>query len=635
MNIRSKTLSVIAFCLLVTALTNFFVLKVLVFPAFLELEQQAAASNIQRVIEAINSEGEDVDKTLWDYSSWDDSYAYAKGEYPTYPDGNLAIETMRNLHLDIAEVHNAPGDVLFAAVFDRRQDSLRQVDWTLGSLNEGALLTIPDEAGRITGVIATPDGPALVAARPIVKTSGEGPPVGTFLFGRFLDEGLVDMIKDKIKVEFALTPVSALVEPAASAFRQLLDTGKAEFVEQKDDDQLIAYSLIRDFRGDPLLLVSAKVKRDISRIGENVLLASVGGVALTAILVMAVLAALLQWLLVGPLVTLTGRVVAIGAKGALDRRISLQRRDEIGILSREFDRMLANLADAHRRLVDHSYQSGIAHMASGVLHNLRNQLAPAMTRIERLREKATEVPAKQLNVALAEFAADGALAPAERKAKIATYIELSVQELRDRHHQLADGIAVLSRDLLRIEGVLGDLDRFSRVGGSNVQPISLSNCVRETIASVPSFPDAAIAINVDAEVEAQPPVAAEGFVLKHVLQNLIVNAAEAIVAAGKTAGTIDIGAATIERDNRTMVDLTIRDDGIGISAENLATIFKRGFSTKDGTRRGTGLHWCANSVSAMSGRIFAESAGLNRGTVFHVLLKSAVPSTPAVQDALS
>ena len=634
MNIRSKTLGVIAFCLLVTALTNFFVLKVLVFPAFLELEQQAAASNIQRVIEAINSESDDVDKTLWDYSSWDDSYAYAKGEYPTYPDGNLAIETMRNLHLDIAEVHNARGDVLFAAVFDRRQDSLRQVDWTLGNLDDGALLTIPDDAGRLAGVIATPDGPALVAARPIVKTNGDGPPVGTFLFGRFLDDGLVEMIKDKIKVEFAITPVVGLVEPAASALRQLLDSGKAEFVEQKDDDQLIAYALIRDFRGDPLLLVSAKVKRDISRIGERVLVASVGGVALTAILVMAVLAALLQWLLVGPLVTLTGRVVEIGAKGALDRRISLQRRDEIGILSREFDRMLANLADAHRRLVDHSYQSGIAHMASGVLHNLRNQLAPAMTRMERLREKATEVPAKQLNVALAEFATDSVVAPADRKAKIATYIELSVQELRDRHHQLADGITVLSRDLLRIEGVLGDLDRFSRAG-SNIQPISLSNCVRETISSVPSFPDAAIAINVDAGVEAQPPVAAEGFVLKHVLQNLIVNAAEAIVASGKAAGTIDIGAAAIEHDSKAMVDLTIRDDGIGITAENLASLFKRGFSTKDGTRRGTGLHWCANSVAAMSGRIFAESAGPNSGTVFHVLLRSAAPPTPAVQDALS
>ncbi|MBL8668705.1 MAG: HAMP domain-containing histidine kinase, partial [Rhodospirillales bacterium] len=193
--------------------------------------------------------------------------------------------------------------------------------------------------------------------------------------------------------------------------------------------------------------------------------------------------------------------------------------------------------------------------------------------------------------------------------------------------------SVLFRDLLRIEGVLGDLDRFSRAG-SDVQPISLSDCVHETIASVPSFPDTTIAINVDAEVETQSAVAAESFILKHVLQNLIVNAAEAIVAAGKATGSIDICAATVERDGKTMVDLTVRDDGIGITAENLTSIFRRGFSTKDGSRRGTGLHWCANSVAAMSGKIFAESAGLNCGAVFHILLKSAA-STPAVQDALS
>ncbi len=621
MNIRGKMLSVIAFALLATALANFFVLKLLVFPTFLDLEQQAAARNIQRVIEAINSEIDDVDKTLWDYSSWDDSYKYAEGDYDSYPDGNLAVETLQNLHLDIVEVYTRERKNLFAVVFDRGEGHLRDVNWTLGALGETPrLLELPDDSSKITGVILTPDGPALVASRPIVKTNGEGPSVGTFLFGRFLDDGLVTTLKDKIKVDFALSRIDDLHEAERGAFRQLLQTGGSHFVEETNDDQLIAYALIQDIDGKPLLLASAKIRRDISQIGQRVLLASVGGVALTAILIMAVLAVLLQWLLVGPLVRLTEQVVEIGADGSLSRRIALPRRDELGILSREFDRMLASLSEARNRLLDHSYQSGIAHMASGVLHNLRNQLMPAMTRVERLQDRVTAGASPRLETALGEFASEQT--PPDRKARIATYLALSVQDMRERQQGIAADLQAVSHDLVRVEDVLGDLDRFSRIS-SKIDAISLASCVQETIATVPSFPDVAVAIHVAPDLDSQPPVVSECFILRHVLQNLFVNAIEAIIATGQTSGTIEVSAAARSLSGQAFIDLAIRDDGVGIAPEHLSEIFNRGFSTKKESRRGAGLHWCANSVTAMFGKIYAESAGLNQGATLHVLLKVA------------
>jgi two-component system, NtrC family, sensor kinase len=407
----------------------------------------------------------------------------------------------------------------------------------------------------------------------VVKTNGEGPAAGTFLFGRFLDDELIASIKDKIKVDFTLTPIDKLSGPAADAYRQLLESGKPVLTEEADDDRLIAHSLLRDFREQPILLATAKARRDISQIGRRVLVASVGGVALTAILVMAVLAALLQWVLVGPLVKLTQHVVEIGAGGALGRRIGLTRRDEIGILGREFDRMLASLAEARDRLLDHSYQSGIAHMASGVLHNLRNQLMPAMTRLERLREQVPERAKQQLDAALDEFASDRTTP--ERKARIAAYIALSVQEARERQKGIAGELSAVSRDLTRVEDVLGDLDRFSRVS-STIDAISLATCVQETIATVPSFPDCAVEINVDPEVAAQPAVASTSFILRHVLQNLIVNAIEAIAAAGRTAGRIEIKASQQRIEGEDYVDLTIKDDGIGIRWNTFPTFSSAG-----------------------------------------------------------
>jgi sensor domain CHASE-containing protein len=621
MRIRGKVLCAIGFALLATALANFFVLKTLVFPTFLELEQQAAARDIQRIKEALNAEIEDVDKTLWDYSGWDDSYRYAKGGDKTYPETNLGVESLQTLRLDVVEIYNIKKAQLFSVVFDRKTGDVRQADWTLASLADGdALRSYADDADSIKGVMLTPERPVLVASRPIVKTSREGPAVGSFLFGRFVDDALLAGIRDRIKVEFSLTPVDKLSDPAAGAYRQLLESGVSIHTERSSDDRLLAYSLIGDLQERPILLVTARVKRDLSQMGERVLLASVGGVALTAVLVMAVLAILLQWLLLGPLVSLTRHIVDIQAEGTPSRRVALPRQDEIGILSREFDHMLARLAEARDRLLDHSYQSGVAHMASGVLHNLRNQLMPVNTRVERLRERLVEQPNKHADAAFGEFTSED-IDP-DRRAKLAAYLRLAFDNLRETQTEAGGQLTLVLQDLLRVEDVLGELDRFSRVDAA-IQPVAVADCVQEAVAMLPSFPDVDIEVDIDPEVHNQPPVSSARFVLKHVLQNLFVNAVEAVIAAERSIAKISVIACARTIDGLQYVDLQVRDNGIGIPSNLLASIFVRGFSTKKNGRRGAGLHWCATSISALSGKIYAESAGNDQGSTFHVLLRMA------------
>ncbi len=104
-----------------------------------------------------------------------------------------------------------------------------------------------------------------------------------------------------------------------------------------------------------------------------------------------------------------------------------------------------------------------------------------------------------------------------------------------------------------------------------------------------------------------------------------------MTAAGKTLGTIDIGAA-VNRDGGTPhIDLQIRDEGIGIAADKLEQIFVRGFSTKAGEKRGTGLHWCANSMLAIGGKIVAESPGPQQGATMHLIIPAS--TRPAKEAA--
>jgi two-component system, NtrC family, sensor kinase len=104
-------------------------------------------------------------------------------------------------------------------------------------------------------------------------------------------------------------------------------------------------------------------------------------------------------------------------------------------------------------------------------------------------------------------------------------------------------------------------------------------------------------------------------VLRLILQNLIINAADAVRAAGKHKGLLRLSAEIVRGAEHEELHLRCQDDGVGIPADDLERVFENGFSTKSGeTNHGIGLHWCANAINALGGRIWAVSEGPGRGT---------------------
>jgi signal transduction histidine kinase len=73
----------------------------------------------------------------------------------------------------------------------------------------------------------------------------------------------------------------------------------------------------------------------------------------------------------------------------------------------------------------------------------------------------------------------------------------------------------------------------------------------------------------------------------------------------------------------TEVEVSVRDQGIGIGPEHLPHIFERYYQgeTAEGARAGlgVGLNVCLEIVQAHGGRIWAESEG-GKGSVFHFTL---------------
>ncbi len=125
-----------------------------------------------------------------------------------------------------------------------------------------------------------------------------------------------------------------------------------------------------------------------------------------------------------------------------------------------------------------------------------------------------------------------------------------------------------------------------------------------------------------------PPIRLSGGQIQQVLLNLLTNARQAMPHGGRVVIKNAHDTAT------NTVDLTIRDSGSGIPAENLPHIFEPFYSTKTGPDAsgkggtGLGLAHCREIVEAHQGRIRVEST-VGRGTSFTLKFPLAAEPTSA------
>jgi signal transduction histidine kinase/CheY-like chemotaxis protein len=124
--------------------------------------------------------------------------------------------------------------------------------------------------------------------------------------------------------------------------------------------------------------------------------------------------------------------------------------------------------------------------------------------------------------------------------------------------------------------------------------------------------------------------------LHQILMNLTANAAEAI---GDADGHIGITARALEGTPEGLppraygwVDLTVEDDGPGMTEETAARIFDAFYTTKPlGKGTGLGLSVVQGLVQDMGGRITVESTP-GRGTRFHILLPGAAEAAHVTSE---
>jgi two-component system NtrC family sensor kinase len=283
------------------------------------------------------------------------------------------------------------------------------------------------------------------------------------------------------------------------------------------------------------------------------------------------------WLLVSkitkPLSELRDSAEAVG-RGDFTRRVPVRSDDECGELAAVFNQMTENirqsraeieknvetLKNTQAQLIQSEKLSAVGEFVAGVAHELNNPLATVMGFSEMLKDNDADTKNRR-------------------------YLDM------------------IYKSAHRCQKIVQSLLSFARRHQHERKPMSVNGMV-EAVLEMLNYQLRTSNIEVVTQLDpTQPVVLADGHQIQQVLLNVINNARQAI-EGHKSGGQIKIFTET----SGEQVHIIIRDNGPGISADNLLRIFDPFFTTKQvGQGTGLGLSLCFGIIKEHAGNITPSS----------------------------
>jgi len=610
MRIRWKVGLLITALLAVLGLSELLVADKVLMPSFTRLERGEADRAMRRVRYALDRTLDQVALSATSWGNWADTYRFAKDHNRGFLDENLTVIGLRELAVETVLVMDVNGRELASgalAVDDAKADPkvLRSMIVPAGLPRTGKLA----EGESTHGILQTPRGLILVASAPILDGYGRGPARGTIIMGRYLSKAEADRLSAQTQVALSILPP---VDP--TRFKRIVES----------DNNVSAYETMVDIHGQPALTLRVDLARDITRSGWSAVRYATNYLLVTSAIVVVLLMLILNRVVLNPLARVTRHAVTIAKDGDLTQRLNFARGDELGVLADEIDRMVARIAESRSQLVDQSFQAGFAELSKGVLHNLGNAMTPIGVRLAALEGRLRSIDEQDFLLVAAEIGS--AELATERRMNLAELLDLASGSLDDMLRHAREDVELIIRQTSVVQSTLAEQLRSTR--NEHVwEAVRLPDLLAQSLEIVPDSARSRLLIQAEEQVDSVGVVNVPRTVLRLVLQNLIINAAEAIEAAGRAPGELRVGARIEIRGEAEVLVLHCTDNGIGIPAERLERVFEKGFSTKSReTNCGIGLHWCANVLAALGGNVWATSDGAGRGATFHVSLPLRSPA---------
>ena len=284
-------------------------------------------------------------------------------------------------------------------------------------------------------------------------------------------------------------------------------------------------------------------------------------------------------------VTSPVRKLAEGARevseGNWNARVNVRGSGELGQLALAFNRMTQQLNEQRERIVQAERVAAWRELARRLAHELKNPLFPLQTTVENLQRAKEQSPEQFEEV-------------------------------------FRESTGILLSEIENLKAIVGRFSDFAKMPQPELAPVNLNEIVRGIVKLIEAQFSAVGRPPITLELhlaEDLPTIQADATLLRRAIENLVLNAMDAMPAGG-------ILMLRTAHENGG-VDLEISDTGKGLTPEECERLFTPYYTTKQhGT--GLGLAIVQSVVSDHGGSISVESE-TSVGTSFHIHLPGKPP----------
>jgi len=299
----------------------------------------------------------------------------------------------------------------------------------------------------------------------------------------------------------------------------------------------------------------------------NIVHRELGGTAILAVLAATLLSYAVARTVTRPLGTITATMREMASTGDLTRRITLSPNarwedEDARLLATTFNAMTDSILRFQREAAQRERLSSLGRLSTVVAHEIRNPLMIIKTALRSLKQDPVQAP------------------------------------------HVRDAVADIDEEVARLNRIVSEVLDFARPIKFELAPVDLNALAEDAARAVRATEGPAIDIRLDL-APALPPVVTDGERLRLVLVNVLTNARHAVLAGtgSPPPGAIQLVTASAAAGR---VALEVRDQGVGIAAEDLARVFDPFFTTRR-TGTGLGLAISRNIIEGLGGTIGVSS----------------------------
>jgi len=650
MSLRSRIVLIVTLAVAVYAIGDHLLQRALLMPRFAQIERHEARKGLDRAVGAIQAEIDYLDLACRDHAAADGLYAFAAERDPSerrrFAATNLSQQALAQDELDLLYVCDRDGVVLWSGLRDwrtGRELELRDLPRERLSPNHAWLVSENvarsfepgAQRGYVSGLVQTEHGPMLVAARPILRSDGSGEVRGTLIVGRFLSTALVEELGRESGVDIAVWPLEGSELPAAErAVLPRVTSSSQPVAEERGAQLLDVYTTLPDMRRAPALLVRARAPREIWTQASVAVRYALLSTVSAGLLMLLVLLAVLQRMVVTPLGRLTAHAVRVGQSEDTRAHLDLAdgRKDEIGVLAREFEAMLHKLALSRAAVVETARRSGMSEIANGILHNVGNVLnsvnVSAGLVAERVR-RSTAPRLTRLASLVEEHSGDlGDFVTRDPRGRhLVPYLSELSRLMASEHEQMEHEVDALSEGIEHIRELVSSHQAYAGRSGLR-ESVDLREALESAVRISAQAGAGAGAVDLEWRLDEIPPLRVDRHRLIEILVNLVKNAFEALGEA-PLEPRLRLAVRADRAAGRVCIEVS--DSGPGIAPAHQTAVFQHGFTTKP-QGHGFGLHASANAAKEMGATLSLRSPGELGGATF--VLELPLHTEPAAEPAL-